>query len=191
MERKHQGRRIAKDNRMMLTPCFGSPDPGHLGEIWRSITARGKRCTLVSIAGSSAGIWDEILKHITTKIHAIVNALGNPLRFELTAGNSHDCVKGYDMLQNMDLTGKTVIADRGFDMNNILELIKEQQAIAVIPSRKHRKIQRKCDWWLYKERHLVECLFNKLKHYRRLATHYDKLTCTFAPFYHWPLFCNG
>ncbi|MEV3687581.1 transposase [Paenibacillus larvae] len=87
---------------------------------------------------------------ITTKIHAIVDALGNPLRFELTAGNSHDCVKGYEMLQAMDLTGKTVIADRGYDMNNILELIEKQHALAVIPSRKHRNIQRNCDWWLYK-----------------------------------------
>ncbi|GAC40764.1 transposase and inactivated derivative [Paenibacillus popilliae ATCC 14706] len=93
----------------------------------------------------------------------------------MTAGNCHDCIKGYEVLQDMNLTGKTVIADRGYDMNNILELIKEQQATAVIPSRKHRKVQRKCDWWLYKEPHLVECLFNKLKHYRRLATRYDKL----------------
>ncbi|QNV55915.1 hypothetical protein GMA19_03331 [Paenibacillus polymyxa E681] len=86
------------------------------------------------------------------------------------------------MLQSMDLSGKTVLADRGYDMNNILNLIQEQQATAVIPSRKHRIVQRKCDWWLYKERHLVECFFNKLKHYRRLATRYDKLSCTFAAF---------
>ncbi|AVF24804.1 transposase [Paenibacillus larvae subsp. larvae] len=60
------------------------------------------------------------------------------------------------MLQAMDLTGKTVIADRGYDMNNILELIEKQHALAVIPSRKHRNIQRNCDSWLYKERHLIE-----------------------------------
>ncbi|TBL76157.1 hypothetical protein EYB31_21565 [Paenibacillus thalictri] len=87
--------------------------------------------------------------------------------------------------------GKTVIADRGYDMNNILELIKEHQAIAVIPSRKHRKIQRKCDWWLYKKRHLVECLFNKLKHYRRLALVTINLPVHLWAFYHWPLFCYG
>ncbi|MCY9775473.1 transposase [Paenibacillus larvae] len=63
-----------------------------------------------------------------------------------------------------------------------MELIEKQHALAVIPSRKHRNIQRNCDWWLYKERHLVECLFNKLKHYRKLATGYDKLSCTFAAF---------
>ncbi|WP_240763230.1 transposase [Paenibacillus thalictri] len=74
-----------------------------------------------------------------------MDALDNSLRLELTAGKSHDCVKGYEMLQDMDLAGMTVIADRGYDMNNIMERIEKQQAIAVIPSRKHRKVQRKCD----------------------------------------------
>lgn len=75
-----------------------------------------------------------------------------------------------------------VIADRGYDVNRIVKLIESQQATAVIPSCKNRKKQRTCDWWLYKERHLVACLFNKLKHYRRLATRYDKLSCTFKAF---------
>ncbi|QJD88508.1 hypothetical protein HH215_35225 (plasmid) [Cohnella herbarum] len=52
----------------------------------------------------------------------------------------------------------------------------------MIPSCKHRTVQRSTDWWLFKERYLVECLFNKLKHNRRLATRYDKLTCTFVAF---------
>ncbi|WP_081750757.1 transposase [Paenibacillus maysiensis] len=88
---------------------------------------------------------------ITTKIHAIVDGLGNPLRNELTGGHHHDCVTGHEMLQTMGLQGMNVIADREYDMNNILNL-------------------------------LVECLFNKLKHYRRLATQYDKLACTFGAF---------
>ncbi|WP_088830885.1 IS5 family transposase [Paenibacillus tyrfis] len=116
---------------------------------------------------------------LTSKIHVVVDALGYPLRFELTAGQQHDSVSGYALLQNLELTGRTVIADRGYDMNKILELIENQKAIAVIPSRRHRKVQRSCDWWLYKERHLVELLFNRLKHYRRIATRYDKLACTF------------
>lgn len=62
---------------------------------------------------------------IITKIHAIADALGYPLRIELTAGNQHDCVKGYEILQSMDLSGKTVLADQGYEMNNILNLIQE------------------------------------------------------------------
>lgn len=86
------------------------------------------------------------------------------------------------MLRQLDLTHKIVLADRGYDTNNILRLLDDRQAQGVIPSRKHRKIQRNTDWWLYKERHLVECLFNKLKNYRRLATRYDKLSRTFKAF---------
>lgn len=86
------------------------------------------------------------------------------------------------MLQSFEVKEKNVIADRGYDTNAILNLLEEEQAHPVIPSRKHRSIQRPTDWWLYKERHLVECLFNKLKNNRRLATRYDKLSRTFVAF---------
>lgn len=82
----------------------------------------------------------------------------------------------------MDVADQNVMADRGYDTNKIITLLKEKKAHTVIPSCKHRKVQRDTDWWLFKERHLVECLFNKLKHYRRLATRYDKLTVTFMAF---------
>jgi Transposase and inactivated derivatives len=111
-----------------------------------------------------------------------VDALGNPLRYEVTAGNINDCVAGYEILQTLDVEGKNVLADRGYDTDKILVLLDQKQANSVIPSRKHRTVQRPTDWWLFKERHLVECLFNKLKHNRRLATRYDKLACTFVAF---------
>ncbi|WP_407873352.1 IS5 family transposase [Paenibacillus melissococcoides] len=119
---------------------------------------------------------------LTSKIHAVVDGLGNPLRFEVTAGNINDCVTGYEILQTQDIQGKHVLADRGYDTDKIIALLEEKLAHSVIPSKKNRTIQRTTDWWLYKERHLVECLFNKLKHNRRLATRYDKLACTFVAF---------
>jgi transposase len=119
---------------------------------------------------------------LTTKIHAVVDALGNPMRYELSAGNVSDCVVGYELLQSQDILGKNVLADRGYDTDKIIELLKEKQANSVIPSKKNRTVQRTTDWWLFKERHLVECLFNKLKHNRRLATRYDKLSHTFMAF---------
>lgn len=82
----------------------------------------------------------------------------------------------------MDLHGRLVIADRGYDTDRILHLLHNRQATAVIPSRLHRRVQRPTDWWIYKERHLIECLFNKLKNYRRLATRYDKLAASFSAF---------
>jgi transposase len=113
-----------------------------------------------------------------------VDALGSPLKYEVTAGNINDCVIGYEMLQNIDIEGKNVLADRGCDTNKIIALLEENHAHSAILSCKHRLVQRDTDWWLFKERHLVECLFDKLKHYRRLATRYDKLTCAFTAFLH-------
>lgn len=111
-----------------------------------------------------------------------MDALANPLRFELTAGQSHDSVMNYEMLQSLDLTRKQVLADRAYDTNRKLSLLEAQYATVVIPSKKNRPVQCKWDKEIYKERHLVECLFNKTKNYRRLATRFDKLACTFRTF---------
>ena len=80
----------------------------------------------------------------------------------MTAGNINDCVTGYEILKEMDVEGKNVMADRGYDTDKIIALLEEKQAKSVIPSRKHRTVQRPTDWWLFKERHLVECLFTSL-----------------------------
>lgn len=111
-----------------------------------------------------------------------MDALGNPLRFELTGGEAHDSVHGYKMLKAMKLTMKQVLADRAYDTNAIRAFLEEQRAIPVIPGKKNRRVPPKYDRDIYKERHLVECFFNKVKNYRRLATRYDKLACTFKAF---------
>ncbi|MDY8024971.1 IS5 family transposase [Paenibacillus polymyxa] len=117
-----------------------------------------------------------------TKIHAVVNALGNPLRFELTGSEVHHSVHGYEMLQVMKLTMKQVLADRAYDTNAIRVFLEDQQAIPVIPGKNNRRVSPKYDRDVYKERHLVECFFNKVKNYRRLVTRYNKLACTFKAF---------
>jgi transposase len=119
---------------------------------------------------------------LTTKIHVIVDALGNPLRLKLTGGQQADCVTGHEMLEKMNLTRSNVLADRAYDTNAIVNLLQKKQANPVIPSKKSRRVQRFCDWMLYKERHGVECFFNKIKQYRRLATRFEKLACTFKAF---------
>jgi transposase len=86
------------------------------------------------------------------------------------------------MLESLDIQNKNVLADKGYDTDRIVELIRSQNAVPVIPSKSNRLIPRDCDWWLYKERHLLECFFNKIKHYRRLATRYDKLLSSFLAF---------
>ena len=77
-----------------------------------------------------------------------------------------------------------VIADKGYDSETFVQVIRERGAVPVIPPRSHRKTPRKYDAHLYKERHLVECFINKLKHYRRIFSRYDKLAKTFLGFLH-------
>jgi transposase len=119
---------------------------------------------------------------LTTKIHALVDSLGNPLRFELTAGQEHDSIMGYEILQSIDFSPENVLGDKAYDTNRILELLEKLNINAVIPSKKNRLVQRELDKEIYKERHLVECFFNKIKHYRRLASRFDKLSVTFLSF---------
>lgn len=72
-----------------------------------------------------------------------------------------------------------LIADKGYDANSILDLAAEQGQIVVIPPRSNRKDQREYDTHIYKERHLVENVFQKFKIYRRISTRYEKLALTF------------
>lgn len=77
---------------------------------------------------------------------------------------------------------KTVLADKGYDSDSFVEAILDNGGEAVIPWRSSRKqppAGRKCDWHLYKERHLVECFINKIKHFRRIATRYEKLAASY------------
>ena len=67
-----------------------------------------------------------------------------------------------------------VIADKGYDSDSILRFIHEQGAIVVIPPKSNRKVQREYDRELYKQRNLIERAFNKLKHWRRISTRYDR-----------------
>jgi transposase len=101
---------------------------------------------------------------------------------QLSPGNENDCSVAVDVLSHVSLAGRMVIADRGYDTDEILVYIEDQDAKHTIPPKTSRLYQRKCDWWIYKERHLVECFFNKLKHFRRVATRYDKLSQSFFAF---------
>ena len=70
------------------------------------------------------------------------------------------------------MEGSQVLAGRGYDSQELIDYIYDRDSEPTIPSRKGAKYGRKCDWWLYKERHLVENLFLKLKGFRRIATRY-------------------
>jgi len=110
----------------------------------------------------------------STKIHVSVDGLGNPLRFILTAGQRHDSTQAEALV--IDLDFEHLIADKAYDDADFIDLIiQEYEAEAVIPSRAKRKEPREYDEHLYKERHLVECFINKIKHYRRIFSRFEKL----------------
>ena len=77
-----------------------------------------------------------------------------------------------------------MIADKGYDSDKILGFIRWQGAIAVIPPKSNRKILREYDRELYKQRNLIERVFNKLKHWRRIATRYDRRSLYFLATLH-------
>jgi len=116
----------------------------------------------------------------STKIHVSVDALGNPLRFRLTGGQRHDITQAEDLL--VGLSSDYVIADRAYDADPLIDFIIEQGAIPVIPSRKRRKQPREYDAWLYRECALVECFMNKIKHFRRIFSRFDRLASRYPGF---------
>lgn len=118
----------------------------------------------------------------STKIHAAVDAYGYPLYVMLSEGQRNDINYAIPVLEHIDIEGSNVLADRGYDSNQLLDYIYERGGEPTIPSRKGAKFERHCDWWLYKERHLVEKYFLKLKGFRRIATRYDKLAATYLGF---------
>ena len=119
---------------------------------------------------------------LNTKLHAIVDGLGNPVKFLLSAGNDNDCVHAVELLENVELCGSNVLADRAYGAQSIREYISEHGANYVIPPQSNVSNPWPADWYLYKERHLVECFFQKIKWFRRIATRYDKLDASFLAF---------
>ena len=84
------------------------------------------------------------------------------------------------MIENME--ADAVLADKGYDADYVIEAVEDMGAIAVIPPKANRKTLREYDKELYKERNLIERLFNKIKHFRRVATRYDKTALSFMSF---------
>jgi transposase len=117
---------------------------------------------------------------LTSKIHTLCDALGNPLKFIVTPGQDSDYTQAKVLLENVD--GEYVIADKGYDADHIVGKVKEIGAEAVIPPRSNRLRPRAYDHELYKERNIIERLFNKMKHFRRFSTRYDKLSINFEAF---------
>ena len=109
----------------------------------------------------------------STKIHVNVDALGNPLRFILTGGQRHDITQADALIAGFYFGG--LIADKSYDAEDFWQPLRDETVEMVILPRRNRKESHPYDHHTYKERHLVECFFIKIKHYRRIFSRFDKL----------------
>jgi transposase len=110
---------------------------------------------------------------LTTKIHALVDAEGRPIRLELTAGEAADAPVAERLLCDLR-SGYTLLADKAYDTDAIRHFVTERNAWANIPSKINRKQSFSFSRWVYRQRNLVERFFNRIKQMRGLATRYDR-----------------
>ena len=109
-----------------------------------------------------------------------MDALGNPLFFLLTQGQRSDIGQAEALID--PYTPDAVIADKAYDSDDFITTIEARGAQAVIPPRRNRKKKREIDDNLYKDRNKIERFFNRIKHYRRVATRYDKTARNYLAF---------
>jgi len=115
---------------------------------------------------------------LSTKINAVVDQAGMPVRIVLSQGQSSDKTVAPTLIQGLK-PERDLIADRGYDARTIIDLVERRGGRAHIPTCRDRKVQRSVDHDLYRQRNLIERFFNKLKHFRRIATRYDKTARNF------------
>ncbi len=122
----------------------------------------------------------------TTKVHALTDALGYPLRFILTPGQKADIGEAERLMAGIE--ADAAIGDKGYDADAFIQGLEDRGITPVIPPRSHRNHPRPCDWHVYKERHLIECFFNKIKHYRRVFSRFEKTAQNYLAFLHFSAF---
>ena len=110
---------------------------------------------------------------LTTKIHALVDTKGRPIHLKLTEGQAHDGRSAADMFDTIK-AGNILIADRAYDSDGLRVSMAERGAWANIRAMPNRIKTYSFSDWVYRQRNAVERFFNKLKHFRAIATRYDK-----------------
>ena len=142
------------DDRLVLDPCASA------------CRERSKKTVRSRCMGRSRG-------GLTTKVHALVDAEGRPIALKLTEGQAHDGRSAADMFDTVQ-AGHILLADRAYDSDALRDTLLKRGAwgnIRLMPNRKNRPA---FSAWLYRYRNAVERFFNKLKHFRAVATRYDK-----------------
>ena len=108
----------------------------------------------------------------------LVDGNGLPIRILLSPGQASDKAAVPELIAGV-APGRDLIADRGYDARAIIDKVEAIGGRAHIPTCRDRRVQRSVDRDLYRHRNLIERFFNKLKHFRRIATRYDKTARNF------------
>ncbi len=124
----------------------------------------------------------------SAKVHMTVDGLGNPLRSILIGGQEHEVTKAEGLIAGY--AGEYVIASKGCDSQEFRQHIPERDISPAIPPRSNREKPQACDTHLYRERHPVECFINKIKHYRRICSRFEKLDIRCPGFLHFTHRCS-
>jgi transposase len=115
---------------------------------------------------------------LTSKIHALVDAEGRPVNLSLTGGQVADCSQAEALLDSIK-EGGTLLADKAYDTDAIRKTAADHKIWANIPPKSNREDVFAFSPWVYRQRNLVEQFFNRIKHYRGIATRYDKNPANF------------
>ena len=118
----------------------------------------------------------------SSKIHVTVDGLGKPLRFRLSPGQAHDITQAEELTEAFDF--KRVIADRAYAAQPFVDSLLKKGIEVVIPPHPSAKEKREYDRQWYRERNLVERFINKIKHFRRVFSRYEKLDTSYLGFLH-------
>ena len=110
---------------------------------------------------------------MTTKVHALTDARGLPIKIILTPGQTHD-LRGAEALLGALSEGDVLLGDKAYDADWLRQQIEAKGAAPNIPDKSNRKEKHCFSKTLYKERNLVERFFNRIKHFRRVATRFEK-----------------
>ncbi len=111
---------------------------------------------------------------MTTKIHALTDARGLPIKILLTPGQAHDLLGADTLLIDLG-EGDILLGDKAYDADWLRQRVEAQGAAPNIPDKSNRKERHCFSKTLYKERNRIERFFNRIKHFRRIATRFEKL----------------
>ena len=156
-------------------------DEGVLEKVLMALTADAYMENL-SIASTSVRVHASANGGKKTEDKAIGISRGGKTTNLLSKGNDHDSSRAVEVLEQLDISGSNILGDKAYGAKAIRKYICSAGAVYTIPPKSNDSNPWFCDWWLYKERHLIECFFAKLKWFRRLAMRFDKLDPSFLAF---------